>query len=160
MLLLPGTACLQAENAILESTADASSPGGPASGKARELQGPGVMCFSFKTWTIFKWNVESADLFIHVSKGAAPTSLEIAVIPTPWTEAAPPEASASWKFVPHQSVSEPQGWVSIKVDPKLVEEITAGKGHGLAVRVKSAIGINTRESLAFRPYLIINGGRP
>src|SRR4051812_31436494 len=89
-ILLSGTGYLRAENAILESVSDSSVPGGAASGKARELQGPAVMFFGFKTWTTFRWNVYSAELFLHVGKGAVPTSLDIAVIPAAWSEAAPP----------------------------------------------------------------------
>lgn len=159
VLLMPGAPVLRAETAILECTADASSPGGAASGKAATLQGPATMLFGFKTWNIFRWNVESAELFLHVAKGPAPTALEIAVVPSPWTEAGPPDVSAAFKFVAHKASSEPENWISIKVDPKLVGEITAGKGHGLAVRVKAASAVHTRESVAFKPYLIVNGGR-
>jgi hypothetical protein len=159
MLLIPGALTLRAETAILEATADASAPGGAASAKAAVLQGPGTLMLGFKTWSIFKWNVISAELFLHVAKGPAPGALEIAVIPDPWTEGNPPEVSVKFKFVPHKASVEPQGWISIKVDAALVEEITAGKGHGLAVRMKSATAVNARESVAVKPYLIVNGGR-
>lgn len=159
VVLLSGATRLQAESAILESVADASTPGGSASSKARELQAPGVLFFSFRTWTTFRWVVDSAELFLHVSKGAIPSGLEVAVIPNPWIETSPPEASGAFKFVAHKATDEPQGWISIKVDTKLIEEITAGKGHGLALRLKSATSIHTRETLSYRPYLIITGGR-
>ncbi len=157
-LLLQASPGLLAESAILEATADVSASGG-ASAKSRDVQGPGVMFVAFKTWNIFRWKVESAELFLHISKGAAPAGVDIAVIPKPWLEGTPPDGSAGYKYVPHKATGEPEGWISIQVDPKLVEEITAGRGHGLAIRLKSAVALNTRESLAFVPYLVVNGGR-
>jgi hypothetical protein len=151
---------LNAESAILECTADGLSAGAATDTRAREMKLPGIIFVNFRTWNITRWQIDSAQLFLHVARGDMPKQVEIAVIPNPWAEVEPPKIDAAkLKWVAHPAEAEPQNWLAVQVDTKLVEEIANSKGHGLAVRVKENVTIHARESTTFVPYLIVAGGR-
>ncbi|MBC8165184.1 MAG: hypothetical protein H7Y20_04835 [Bryobacteraceae bacterium] len=150
----------RAETAILECTADASGPGKPASGKAPALQTPGVLFLSFRTWNIPKWRIASADLFLHILQGGPPPKVRIAILTEPWTEAASSAiATGSLIFTAHAVNFQPQEWISIKVNARLMDEIAAGRAHGLAIRFSGPkpLVIHARESGGFAPYMIVSG---
>lgn len=151
---------LSAESAILECTADGMTAGGLSETRSRELKMPGIVFVNFRTWNITKWEIQNAQLFLHLARGTAPKEVEIAVIPQAWAEVEPPKLDpAKLKWAAHAVEPEPQNWLSIQVDPKLIGELANTRGHGLAIRVKDPIVLHSRESTTFVPYLIVAGGR-
>ena len=152
---------VRGETAILECTADGAAGGGVAGMRAQEVRMPGTMYVSFRTWNVTRWMIDSATLFLHSGRGEAPRTVEIAVVPGIWSENDPPSADpARLKFTSHDVEREPQDWLSIVVDAKLIEELLSTKSHWLAVRVKNSAILHTRETRSYAPYLIVMGGRP
>ncbi len=153
------TVPLGAETAVLEAVADAAGPG---TGRVREFPAGNVIVIHFRTWGVFRWQVDSADLFLHIASGPVPTSVEVAIITDNWTEADPFTDTGKLAFTVCKSRSEPQDWISVRVPSAMVEELAAGRAPGgLAVRVKSAqpLSIHARESSSFTPNLIVNGAK-
>ena len=128
--------------------------------RGQEARMPGTLFVGFRTWNLTKWRVDSATMFLHLARGEAPRSVEIAILPGVWSETDPPSTDpAKLKFVPHDVQREPQDWLAIAVDRKVIEELIATKANWLAVRVKSATILHTRETRSYIPYLIAMGGR-
>ena len=151
---------LQAETLILESVADGAASSGVQGMRAQEAKMPGTLFVGFRTWNLAKWRVDSATLFLHLASGETPRSIEIAVLPGVWSETDSRSTDpAKLKFVPHDVQREPQDWLAIAVDRKLIEELIATKANWLAIRVKDATILHTRETRSYTPYLIVMGGR-
>jgi hypothetical protein len=151
---------IRGETTILPCTADGAAGGGVASMRAEEVRMPGTMYVSFRMWNVTRWRIDSATLFLHMGRGETPRSVEIAVVPGVWSETDPPTVdSAKLKFTSHDVQKEPQDWLAIAVDPKLMEELIGSKSHWLAVRAKVSTVFHTRETRSYAPNLIVMGGR-
>jgi hypothetical protein len=152
---------LQAETSMLDAIADGHSSGSGVITTGQEMPMPGLALFAFRSWNIAGWKVDYATLFVHVSKGEAPSKIEVATIPTPWLESEPPRLDESkLKFVAHDVSVEPQNWITIQVQPALIEELANAKAHGLILRVRGKHCVfHTRESKSFVPRLFISGDR-
>jgi hypothetical protein len=123
---------------------------------------PGMILINFRTWNVTRWSVDNATVLLHVARGEAPATVDIASIPNPWGEIEPPAVDMTkLKFTPQKLSSEPENWLSIQVPGKLVEDIAANRAHGLVLRLKPAkeLVVHSRESGTFSPYLIVTGGR-
>lgn len=91
-------------------------------------------------------------MFLHLGKGEIPRAVEIAVLPGVWSETDPPPVDTTkLKFTTHDAQHEPQDWLSVPVDAKLIEELMTSKSYWLAVRVKSSTVVHTRETRSFAP---------
>lgn len=152
---------LRAETLILDCIGDGYSSGGPVVTKSREIPMPGLMVVAFRTWDIAGWRIDNATLFLHAAKGAPPAKLEIAAVPSAWSEIEPPRIDQDkLKFVYHDVSMEPQNWATIQVQPSLIEAIASGKAYGLALRFQGAgFVLHARESTIFAPKLYVSGGR-
>jgi hypothetical protein len=162
-LLLACAHAATAETAILECVADAVTSGASVAAHGREMKLPGSIFVSFRTWNVTRWRVDNATILLHVARGEAPATVDIAVIAQPWGEIEPPRGDdpAKMKFTTLKVTPEPEGWVSLQVPGKLVEDIAANRAHGLALRFKPAkeLVIHSRESGSFSPYLIVMGAQ-
>ena len=147
------------ETAMLECVADTSIPS--TDGHAVELRLPQVILMNFRFAAVRDWAVTKATLLLHVAGGDPLRNVDIATILVAWDEK--PAGSVDIRklqFLSHKVESKPDGWISIAVEPPLVELLTAGKGTGLAIRDRSASRrhtIHSRESVQFMPYLIVEG---
>lgn len=156
------TCSAKAETVILECVADGSSSGAGLAMKSQNIQIPGTMVVSFRTWNVTRWSVQSAAMFVHLAQGEAPAKVEVAGISQPWGEIEPPKLDAAQlRFITLDVHREPEGWLEIKVPGSLVEDMAANRAHGLVVRFKAAKDavLHARESRSFAPYLIVTGTR-
>jgi hypothetical protein len=146
---------------MLDAIADGHSSGSGVITTGKEMPMPGLALFAFPSWNITGWKVDYATLFVHVPKGDAPSKIEVATIPTPWRESEPPRLDDSkLEFVVHDITVEPQNWITINVQPALIEQIANAKAHGLVLRVRGKQCVfHTRESKNFVPRLFISGAR-
>ena len=153
---------LQAENVILDCVGDGYSSGGEFLTNTPELRMPGYALFGFRSWNVAGWRIDNATLFLHVSKGTPPSNVEVAITPQPWRESEPPRLELTkLKFVPHEVSIEPQSWATVQIQPALVQELAAGKAHGLVLRFKGKeFLLHSRESAQFAPKMYVLGGRP
>src|SRR5688572_13682588 len=159
-LLLADNRPARAETAVLECVADAVASGGTIATRTRELKLPGIILISFRTWNVTRWKVDGATLLLHVARGEAPRTVEIATIPEPWGEIEPPKFDAAkLKFVSVKASAEPENWLAMEVPGGLVEDTAANRAHGFAIRFKAAkeFVIHARESGTFSPYLLVMG---
>jgi hypothetical protein len=155
-----GPTRLKGETLILESVADGPAGSGVAGMRGQEARMPGTLYAGFRTWNLARWRVDTATLFVHLARGETPRTVEIAILPGIWSETDPPSTDpARLKFVSHDVQHEPEDWLAIAVDLKVIEELIATKSNWLAVRVKNAATLHTRETRKFIPYLIVMGGR-
>lgn len=161
VLALAIALCASAESLILDCVGDGYSSGAAVTTATRELRLPGMALFAFRTWNIAGWRVDGATMFLHVAKGEPPAKVEIATFPDSWREAEPPRLDpAKLKFALHDVSVEPQNWVTIQVQPALMQELAGGKAHGLVVRSKGKEWVvHARESASFAPKLFVAGGR-
>jgi hypothetical protein len=128
--------------------------------KTRELKLPGTIFITFRTWNVTRWKVDSATLLLHVARGNAPATVEIARIPAAWGEIEPPRFNpAKLQFVSLKTSAEPENWLAMEVPGALVEDSAANRAHGFAIRFKTPrdLTIHARESGTFSPYLIVTG---
>ena len=149
-----------AETAILECTGDAAFPGGASTARARELRMPGMALFTFRTWNVTRWSVDKATVFLHIGRGDAPATVEVAVIPEKWAEIELPRLDpAKLKFVSQKAQGQPENWLEIDIPGSMVEDVAANRAHGFVIRFKAAkeLVLHSRESVAFSPYLIVTG---
>ncbi|MEO8132120.1 MAG: hypothetical protein ABI822_33800 [Bryobacteraceae bacterium] len=144
---------------MLECTADTSIPS--TDGHSPELRLPQAILLNFRFAAVRDWAVIKATLLLHVSGGDPLRALDIATIPAAWDEKSTGSVDArGLLFLSHKVEAKPEGWISIAVEPSLVELLTAGKGTGLAVRDRSTSrrhAIHSRESVQFSPYLVVEG---
>jgi hypothetical protein len=165
LIIFTFTACTfpsLAETAILECVADGGTSGGAVLTRGQEIKLPGMLLVSFRTWNVTRWNVESATLLVHIARGDAPITVELAAIPQPWGEIEPPRLdTAKLKFATQNATNEPENWLAIQVPGSMVEDVAANRAHGFVVRFKSGkdLTIHTRESVTYAPYLIVTGSR-
>jgi hypothetical protein len=148
------------ETAILECVADASSSGKNFVARDREMRMPGIALFNFRTWNVTRWTVQNATLFVHVSRGDAPATVELAAIPQKWAEIELPRLEpAKLKFVSQKVQKEPENWLAIDVPGSMVEDVAANRSHGFVIRINmpKELVLHSRESLSFSPYLIVSG---
>ena len=152
---------LHAETTMLDAIADGNSSGAGVITTAQEMPMPGLALFAFRSWNIAGWQIDNATMFLHVAKGTAPSKIDVATIPTPWRESEPPHLDESkLKFVTHDVTVEPQNWITVQVQPALVEELAAAKAQGLVLRFRGkGCVIHARESKSFIPRLFVSGGR-
>jgi hypothetical protein len=147
------------ETAMLECVADTSIPS--TDGHAVELRLPQAILMNFRFAAVRDWAVTKATLLLHVAGGDPLRSLDIATINVMWDEKSAGSLDIKkLQFLGHKVESKPDGWVSIAVEPPLVELLTAGKGTGFAIRDRSTSRqhkIHSRESVQFQPYLIVEG---
>ena len=147
---------------MLECVADAVTSGGSIDTKTREMKLPGIIFISFRTWNVTRWKVDNATLLLHIARGAAPATVEIAGIPDKWGEIETPKIDiAKLKFVPLKAAAEPENWLGMEVPGALVEDAAANRSYGFAIRFKPAgeLVVHARESATFSPYLIVMGAR-
>ena len=122
---------------------------------------PGYALFALRSWNVAGWKIDNATLFLHVAKGAPPSTVEVALVPQPWRESEPPKLEfAKLKFIPHDVSLEPQSWATVQIDPELIQELASGKAHGLVLRFKGKeFVLHSRESAQFAPKMYVLGGR-
>jgi hypothetical protein len=153
---------LQAETIILDCVGDGFSSGGAGFlTTTRELRMPGLALFTFRSWNIVGWRVENATLFLHTAKGEPPPTVEIATVSQSWREAEPPQLEpAKLRFIAHDVSIEPENWVTVQVQPSLIQELASGKAHGLLLRFKGKqFLLHSRESASFAPKMYVIGAR-
>ncbi len=147
------------ETAMLECVADTSIPS--TDGHALELRLPQAILMNFRFAAVRDWAVTKATLLLHVAGGDPLRMLDVATVVASWDEKAAGGVDIrKLPFLSHKVESKPDGWISIQVEPSLVELLTAGKGTGLAIRDRSTSRqhtIHSRESVQFMPYLIVEG---
>ena len=154
----PGGAAF-GETAMLECVADTSLSS--TDGHAVELRLPQAILMNFRFAAVRDWAVTKATLLLHVAGGDPLRALDVATVPVGWDEKSAGGVDLrKLLFLGHKVDSKPDGWVSIAVEPSLVELLTAGKGTGLAIRDRSTSrshSFHSRESVQFQPYLIVEG---
>ena len=150
---------LYGETAMLECVADTSVPS--TDGHAVELRLPQAIFLNFRFAAVRDWAVTKATLLLHVAGGDSLRMVDVATIVAEWDEKSAGSVDVrKLRFLSHKVESKPDGWISIAVEPSLVELLTAGKGTGLAIRDRSTSRqhrIHSRESVQFMPYLIVEG---
>ena len=144
---------------MLECVADTSLSS--TDGHAVELRLPQAILMNFRFAAVRDWAVTKATLLLHVAGGDPLRALDVATVPVGWDEKSAGGVDLrKLQFLSHKVESKPDGWVSIAVEPSLVELLTAGKGTGLAIRDRSTSrshSFHSRESVQFQPYLIVEG---
>ena len=151
------------ETAMLECVADISIPS--TDGHAIELRLPQAILMNFRFAAVRDWAVTKATLLLHVAGGDPLRMVDVGTIVTAWDEKSAGSVDIRLdirkvQFLSHKVENKPDGWISIAVEPPLVELLTAGKGTGLAIRDRSTSRhhtIHSRESVQFMPYLIVEG---
>lgn len=116
---------------------------------------------NFRFAAVRDWVVTKATLLLHVAGGDSLRMMDVATIVAAWNERSTGSVDVrKLRFLSHKVEIRPDGWISIAVEPSLVELLTAGKGTGLAIRDRSTSRqhtIHSRESVQFMPYLIVEG---
>ena len=148
---------------MLECVADISIPS--TDGHAIELRLPQAILMNFRFAAVRDWAVTKATLLLHVAGGDPLRMVDVGTIVTAWDEKSAGSVDIRVDirkvlFLSHKVENKPDGWISIAVEPPLVELLTAGKGTGLAIRDRSTSRhhtIHSRESVQFMPYLIVEG---
>ena len=148
---------------MLECVADISIPS--TDGHAIELRLPQAILMNFRFAAVRDWAVTKATLLLHVAGGDPLRMVDVGTIVTAWDEKSAGSVDIRLdirkvQFLSHKVENKPDGWISIAVEPPLVELLTAGKGTGLAIRDRSTSRhhtIHSRESVQFMPYLIVEG---
>ena len=146
------------ETAVLECTADVGI-GVKATGYEEQLGLQKGALLNFRFGVTRGWSVSKATLLVHIAQGETPQHVEIGFVSQNWTEQKPPEIGRSVRF--HRVKPAPQAdrWMTIPLDPPLVELMIEGKMTGLVVRTSRGqpLAIHSRQAHSFVPYLIVEG---
>lgn len=105
--------------------------------------GPSVLTVEFRAASAEGWKVSSAKLMLHVASGPVPTQVRIA-------------AAGSKAFRAYKPEPQPEGWVRIAIDPKLIEAMAAGKTKGLAIH-QGKTRFHGLDPAFTQPYILIEG---
>ena len=136
---------------MLEAIADRHSSGSGVITAGQEMPLPGLALFAFRSWNIAGWKIDYATMFLHVTKGTAPSQIDVATLPTPWRESEPPRLEESkLKFVAHHVTVEPENWIAIQVQAPLVEELASTKSRDLAWGNHHDLGRTSRPGSGYR----------
>lgn len=151
----------RAEKAVLECIADTWSMPNDRTphGRERTLELPrrGVALLRFRTAVTEGWTLTKVTLLMHVAGGPAPAKLSVTVLPMQWTE-----RDLIWMDIPrlrgariHTVRPYMEGFVAIDLEP---DEVGT---HGILLSEVAPAGVKfeSRESVGFAPYLLVEGTR-
>lgn len=153
----------QAATAVVECIADSAV--GPANmGTARQLPLTGVM-MRFRFEAIRNWKIGRAELHVHLAQGTQPPNLEIAVSQVPFRENEPVKLDLKkLQFLRHKTEGREEGWMSLGIEPSLVEMLASGKAITLVIRDRASAAatrfIDSRENNFTAAYLLVDGEKP
>ncbi|MDX1980805.1 MAG: hypothetical protein SFV51_11085 [Bryobacteraceae bacterium] len=144
LLFVFAATLLQAASAVLNCTAGA-------------LAANGIMLFDFRAASVEGWKIDKAALMLHLAEGAAPRTVRVSSVPRSWTEQdAASAASALFRrparFGAYRATPAGQGWISVALDPALVEALASGRSFGLAIDPAGA-KIDGARPIFTQPYL-------
>lgn len=132
---------LHAASAVLNCTAGATAPNG-------------IMLFDFRAASVAGWKIHKATLMLHLAEGSPPRTVRVSSVPRPWEEqdAASAVFRGPARFKACRATPAGQGWISVALDPALVEALASGRSFGLAIDPAGA-KIDGARPIFTQPYL-------
>ena len=156
MFVLFAAQCLSASTVRLTCIADISEA--PDS-RFDELGLRPAALLNFRLEPVRNWHIDKASLMVHLAGGDTPDQLDVAVVREKWSEKKP-ASRRRYAFLIHSVHPEADGWLSVPLRQAILDDMLSGKVWGLAISGASATRLNSRESIIYAPYLLIDGHAP
>lgn len=124
-----------------------------------------IRLFDFRPDSATGWKIRKATLFLHLESGEPPRQIAVSSIAVKWTEDAPQQAlegifgKAASRHGSFRVTPIEKGWLSVELEPWLIEWLAAGKSFGLALE-QGPRRFHGRGPAYYAPYLLVEGDPP